>query len=126
MDWSPKVNIKQKCCTLGACNFCNSGQRSFRYLPNLTSSNEETDEFEPFSFTTSARSSKQRWLMLWRRLQKGRRRIFNSSAPIHTPYDPYTYAQNFDHGSTWVEPENLSRSFSARYAGPSSIFRRMG
>ena len=31
------------------------------------------------------------------------------------PYDAYSYAQNFDDGEAWVEPNNLSRSFSVRF-----------
>ena len=37
-------------------------------------------------------------------------------------YDPTTYSKNFDQGMGWEEPDNLSRSFSARFADPSRIF----
>merc|ERR1712216_477553 len=33
-------------------------------------------------------------------------------------YDPTTYSNNFDQGMGWAEPDNLSRSFSARFAHP--------
>ncbi|KAJ8640625.1 hypothetical protein MRB53_017319 [Persea americana] len=125
MDWSPNHNNKQTCCALGACNFCSSSHKGFRYLRSLTRRNEGS-EFEPLDLPTSRSGSQPMWLVLWRKLQKGRRRIFDSSASTHIPYDPYSYSQNFDHGSAWIEPENLPRSFSARYAGSSSIFRRMG
>jgi hypothetical protein len=72
----------------------------------------------------SARSNKlMRWKVLWMKLKKERRRMFDSPAPIQIPYDPYTYSQNFDQGSAWDEPDILSRSFSARFADPSRIFR---
>ncbi|RWR83027.1 hypothetical protein CKAN_01176700 [Cinnamomum micranthum f. kanehirae] len=113
MDWSPDHNKKQTCCALGACNICSSSHKGFRYLRSLTRRNEGS-EFEPLDLPTSRSSSQPMWLVLWRKLQKGRRRIFDSSASVHIPYDPYSYSQNFDHGSAWIEPENLSRSFSAR------------
>ncbi|KAF2286930.1 hypothetical protein GH714_035619 [Hevea brasiliensis] len=36
-------------------------------------------------------------------------------------YDADEYSQNFDEGTGWAEPDNLSRSFSARFADPSRI-----
>ncbi|WOK97028.1 hypothetical protein Cni_G05736 [Canna indica] len=58
---------------------------------------------------------------LWRRITKEKRRILRSATTRRSdgPYDPCTYAQNFDEGSAWAEPENLARSFSARFAVPS-------
>ena len=46
---------------------------------------------------------------------------FSSDSPVHVPYDPYTYSQNFDPGLA-TDPDNVSRSFSARFAVPSRIF----
>lgn len=40
------------------------------------------------------------------------------------PYDPESYMQNFDDGEGTLEPDNLFRSFSARYADPSRSGRR--
>lgn len=75
----------------------------------------------------SARSNKLRWKAFWMKFMKERRRIFDSPPPIQISYDPYTYSQNFDHGSAWDEPaDNLSRSFSARFADPSRIFGKEG
>uniref|UniRef100_A0A0D9UXK5 Uncharacterized protein n=1 Tax=Leersia perrieri TaxID=77586 RepID=A0A0D9UXK5_9ORYZ len=72
---------------------------------------------------------------LWRRiLRENKRRILlcatgcvpsSSSAAARVPYDAYSYAQNFDDGAAWVEPENLSRSFSARFAVPSRVLQRV-
>ncbi|URD86995.1 hypothetical protein MUK42_27614 [Musa troglodytarum] len=44
-----------------------------------------------------------------------------ASGRSRVPYDAHTYAQNFDEGSAWAEPENSSRSFSARFAVPSTM-----
>lgn len=125
MEWSPDLN-RQTACNLVAVDagiWCNSGRRSFRYGLNLTRSNE--DEFESLNFPIKP-SKTPKWLVLWRRLKKGKRRIFASTSSFQIPYDPYTYSQNFDHGSASLDPENVSRSFSARYADPSSIFQRVG
>lgn len=74
----------------------------------------------------SGRSNKLRLKELWMKFKKERRRIFESPPPSQTPYDPYSYSQNFDQGSSWDEPDNLSRSFSARFADPSRIFGKAG
>lgn len=66
------------------------------------------------------------WKVLWTKIKKEKRRFFDSSSdPAHVPYDPYTYSQNFDQGSA-ADPENLSRSFSARFAVPLRIFEESG
>ncbi|XP_020097002.1 uncharacterized protein LOC109716097 [Ananas comosus] len=64
---------------------------------------------------------------LWRRIMKEKRRVLLCAPqrPPHVPYDASTYAQNFDEGAAWGEPENLSRSFSARFAVPSRVLRRL-
>ncbi|XP_060670492.1 uncharacterized protein LOC107404700 [Ziziphus jujuba] len=84
------------------------------------------------SFGAVAASSKMivmpRWRMLWIKIKKEKKRLFDCSTytPVHLPYDPYTYAQNFDQGSNWADPDNLSRSFSARFAVPSRILKKGG
>ncbi|KAG6723715.1 hypothetical protein I3843_03G216100 [Carya illinoinensis] len=72
----------------------------------------------------STRSNKLRWKVLWMKFKKEKSKIFKSPAPVHMPYDPYTYSQNFDQGSSWDEPDTLSRSFSVRFSDPSRSFRR--
>ncbi|KAK8940215.1 hypothetical protein KSP40_PGU020690 [Platanthera guangdongensis] len=63
---------------------------------------------------------------LWKMIVGKKRRIFDSSASAtRAAYDLDTYAQNFDEGSAWVEPENLARSFSARFAIPLDVLRRI-
>ena len=59
--------------------------------------------------------------MLWIKFKKEKKKLFVSSATLHVPYDPYTYSQNFDQGNALDEPDNLSRSFSVRFADPSRI-----
>lgn len=41
-------------------------------------------------------------------------------------YDPFTYSQNFDQGLNWesADSDDLSRSFSARFAVPTRIFNK--
>ncbi|KAL2318233.1 hypothetical protein Fmac_032109 [Flemingia macrophylla] len=57
---------------------------------------------------------KQVWHMLWRKLKRDKKRGFGI-------YDLESYSMNFDHGTEWMEPDNLHRSFSSRYANPSRI-----
>lgn len=66
--------------------------------------------------------------MLWIKIKKKKKRLFDCSTytPVHLPYDPHTYAQNFDQGSSWADPDNLSRSFSARFAVSSRILEKGG
>ncbi|KAH0448788.1 hypothetical protein IEQ34_022588 [Dendrobium chrysotoxum] len=69
------------------------------------------------------------WKGLWRKILRKKRRIFDSSSPTtlsNVSYDFETYAQNFDEGAAAVEPENLSRSFSARFAAAPELLRRVG
>lgn len=65
------------------------------------------------------------WKVLWMKFIKKEklRKIFESPATgiPQVPYDPYTYSQNFDQGSLGDEPDNLSRSFSVRFADPSRL-----
>ncbi|CAL9092251.1 unnamed protein product [Musa acuminata subsp. burmannicoides] len=84
------------------------------------------DEWDDDSAAPTRRSSWStagtRLRGLWRRITREKRKVFN---PAPAAYDPFTYAQNFDEG--WAaeeEPENLSRSFSARFAVPSGVLQR--
>ncbi|OMO86836.1 hypothetical protein CCACVL1_09438 [Corchorus capsularis] len=67
-------------------------------------------------------SNKLNWKVIWMKIKKEKRKMFES--PAQVPYDPYTYSQNFDQGFAWDEPDSLSRSFSMRLAHPSSVFIR--
>ncbi|KAK7402304.1 hypothetical protein VNO78_14465 [Psophocarpus tetragonolobus] len=58
----------------------------------------------------------------WRKIKMEKRRLFSSSSPTaHARYDPNSYSHNFDDGHS-TDPDNLSRSFSARFAVPSKSF----
>ncbi|KAE9587030.1 hypothetical protein Lalb_Chr23g0269371 [Lupinus albus] len=59
------------------------------------------------------------WQMLWRNLKSGKKKVFSSYDSVDGVYDPETYSMNFDHGTGWMEPDNVLRSFSARFADPS-------
>lgn len=65
------------------------------------------------------------WQMLWRKLKrekKNKKKVFSSSDnSVDGVYDQETYSMNFDHGTGWMEPDNLPRSFSARFTDPSRI-----
>ncbi|KAK7325183.1 hypothetical protein VNO77_29325 [Canavalia gladiata] len=61
------------------------------------------------------------WRTFWRKMKREKRRLFSSSPVVHVQYDPNSYSQNFDDGYS-TDPDNLSRSFSARFAVPSKIF----
>ncbi|KAI4376942.1 hypothetical protein MLD38_014643 [Melastoma candidum] len=52
-----------------------------------------------------------RWHGFWRRWRLGKKGVLEGS------YDASDYFQNFDDGMGFAEPDNFSRSFSARYAG---------
>ncbi|KAF7819828.1 5-methyltetrahydropteroyltriglutamate--homocysteine methyltransferase [Senna tora] len=74
-------------------------------------------------------SSKLRWKMVWMKLKK---KLFESSSSSsralkNVPcYDPLSYSQNFEIALD-QEPhdDNLSRSFSARFAHLSTLLRTL-
>ncbi|MED6167849.1 hypothetical protein PIB30_006497 [Stylosanthes scabra] len=74
---------------------------------------------------SGTRSSKLRWKILWMKLKKEKKKLFecaSATTPFQVPYDPYTYSQNFDQGTAALdEPDILSRSFSVRFANPSRL-----
>jgi len=76
-------------------------------------------------------SARARLRALWRRIMREEadpallHRLHAGARAGAAPYDAYSYAQNFDDGEAWVEPDNLSRSFSARFVVPSRVFQRV-
>ncbi|KAL5072657.1 hypothetical protein RYX36_011641 [Vicia faba] len=61
---------------------------------------------------------------LWRKIKREKKRnIFRSSSSVTFLYDPSSYLQNFDDGYS-TDPDNVSRSFSARFSAPSKIFEK--
>jgi len=69
---------------------------------------------------------KPRWQVFWRKTNGGKKRILKASlvTSVQASYDPDEYSQNFDQGTDWTKPEDLSRSFSARYADPSRVLQK--
>ncbi|KAK8914015.1 hypothetical protein KSP39_PZI024459 [Platanthera zijinensis] len=97
-------------------------------LSDSSSSSPSSYEHDLYSQSnpTLATTARLRLTGLWKMIVGKKRRIFDSSASAtRAAYDLDTYAQNFDEGSAWVEPENLSRSFSARFAIPLDVLRRI-
>ncbi|VVA14881.1 PREDICTED: unnamed product [Prunus dulcis] len=64
------------------------------------------------------------WQRFWKKFKMDKKKKSFSSSTV-TPqapsYDPKTYSKNFDRGMGSMEPDNLSRNFSARFADPSMI-----
>ncbi|GKV11788.1 hypothetical protein SLEP1_g23008 [Rubroshorea leprosula] len=105
--------------------WCNSGGEIIQ-LGRYYDDNDNNDRLvnSPFCFRLN---KKLRWKELWMKFKEKKIRkflkFFKSPAPVaQLTYDPYTYSQNFDQGLSWDEPENLSRSFSVRFADPSLVF----
>ncbi|KAJ8479598.1 hypothetical protein OPV22_023325 [Ensete ventricosum] len=124
MDYLPHDLRKQRSCAcppLHVGSWCNSRCATADF--NRTFADDYDDELDPLNY----RPAQSRLRGLWRRIVRGKRRVSISSPnPMRVSYDPYTYAQNFDEGSASVEPDNLWRSFSARFAAPSRTTRRVG
>ncbi|GMI91835.1 hypothetical protein HRI_002852800 [Hibiscus trionum] len=57
------------------------------------------------------------WRLLWRKLMREKKKKL-----MVVSYDPHSYAQNFDQGLISADPDDFSRSFSARFAVPSRVF----
>ncbi|XP_039017574.1 uncharacterized protein LOC120148556 [Hibiscus syriacus] len=72
-----------------------------------------------------------RWRLLWRKLMREKKKIYicssrSTTGVLNVSYDPHTYAQNFDQGLISADPDDFSRSFSARFAVPSRVFDNTG
>ncbi|KAK7351463.1 hypothetical protein VNO77_10948 [Canavalia gladiata] len=62
------------------------------------------------------------WQKLWRKVRRSnKKKVFSCATTMEGVYDQETYSMNFDQGMGWMEPDNLPRSFSARFADPSRI-----
>ncbi|KDP37209.1 hypothetical protein JCGZ_06265 [Jatropha curcas] len=107
--------------------WCNSGGGRYDRIVSTASFN---------MLESSSRSNgclkRPRWRLLWRKIMKEKKKFLDCSSlsststisRMHFSYDPCGYAQNFDQGSMWCDPDNMSRSFSARFAVPSRIFEK--
>ncbi|PIA65069.1 hypothetical protein AQUCO_00100508v1 [Aquilegia coerulea] len=128
MNWGPNLQEERAACVCSCVamdigNWWESGRRSLR-CGQRYNENEYDELATSNNLSVVGQSNKAGWRLLWRKLKKEQKRMFNSSAPVQVPYDAYTYSQNFDQGTAWAEPDNLPRSFSARYADPSRTLPR--
>ncbi|XP_040375917.1 uncharacterized protein LOC102714599 [Oryza brachyantha] len=111
--------------------------KSDRYGAGAGASDASRGARAPPASASAGRGCGTRLRGLWRRIMReNKKRILlcatgcvpasaAAAAAARVPYDAYSYAQNFDDGAAWVEPENLSRSFSARFAVPSRVLQRV-
>ncbi|KAL0330764.1 UNVERIFIED_CONTAM: hypothetical protein Sangu_1621900 [Sesamum angustifolium] len=76
------------------------------------------------AYVQSEYETNHKWLMFWRIIKRAKKKSSESALAMQKTYDPHSYLQNFDEGSGTVEPDNLYRSFSARYANPSILYHR--
>ncbi|PRQ27465.1 hypothetical protein RchiOBHm_Chr6g0305601 [Rosa chinensis] len=78
--------------------------------------------------STTYTKAQPKWQIFLKKLKKEKKKSFSSGTVLahsqQTSYDPKTYSKNFDRGMGWTEPDNLSRSFSARFANPSRVLYR--
>ncbi|KAL4333670.1 hypothetical protein GQ457_07G031880 [Hibiscus cannabinus] len=97
---------------------CRSGIQELRLRSN------RYDRMLSINVLVMTNSKLPRWRLLWRKLMREKKKIVScSSRSMHyVSYDPHTYAQNFDQGLISADPDDFSRSFSARFAVPSRVF----
>ncbi|XP_044464576.1 uncharacterized protein LOC123195065 [Mangifera indica] len=122
-DWDPNL-CRQLATFLTSSSFAEMGIR-------VCWCNMETDyravrlgqscrEIRPVKSSSTSGLAKFRWEVLWMKFKKEMKKMFEFVSPLQVPYyNSYTYSQNFDQGFAWEEPDNLSRSFSVRFADPS-------
>ncbi|KAF3657719.1 putative G-type lectin S-receptor-like serine/threonine-protein kinase-like [Capsicum annuum] len=86
--------------------------------------NISCDDSDPFVSSYKSPVNRRRiWRYLWSKISKEKRRVFDCSNSMRFTYDPHSYSQNFDdQNSVFADDDELSRSFSARFAVPSRIF----
>ncbi|KAK9022591.1 hypothetical protein V6N11_002840 [Hibiscus sabdariffa] len=104
---------------------CRSGIQELRLRSN------QYDRMLSINVLVMANSKLPRWRLLWRKLMREKKKIVACSSRsikgVHNvSYDPHTYAQNFDQGLISADPDDFSRSFSARFALPSRVFDKSG
>ncbi|KAK4719213.1 hypothetical protein R3W88_017551 [Solanum pinnatisectum] len=85
-------------------------------------SGREYDRLVSYKLPANRSSRAPIWRLIWRKMKKEKKRIYDCSNSMRFSYDPHSYSQNFDQGSISTDADELSRSFSARFAVPSRIF----
>ncbi|KAG8388329.1 hypothetical protein BUALT_Bualt02G0114400 [Buddleja alternifolia] len=81
------------------------------------------DRFVSYN-TPETRSKAPIWTQLWKKIKKEKKRMFQCSNTVRFTYDTCSYEQNFDQGLMFADADDLSRSFSARFAVPSRMFEK--
>ncbi|KAM0066044.1 hypothetical protein Hdeb2414_s0002g00044331 [Helianthus debilis subsp. tardiflorus] len=103
--------------TFGWCNFgCSSQMRQQIKIDNHV--------FITLSINLGVKAST--WRFLWRKTkkEKKKKKVKRVSTSTQFGYDPCEYAQNFDQGLMLNDYDDLSRSFSARFAVPTNVFHK--
>ncbi|KAL4589178.1 hypothetical protein LXL04_002083 [Taraxacum kok-saghyz] len=98
--------------------WCKSGRVSCCWSRRTTSYDELV------SLSVSDSNARILWKILWRKIQKAKKKMYRFSESTRFSYEACEYAQNFDHGIMANDSDdNSSRSFSARFAvSNSAIF----
>ncbi|KAJ0816691.1 hypothetical protein HanPI659440_Chr00c11g0723421 [Helianthus annuus] len=105
---------------VGWCNFgCPSQMRQLIKIDNHV--------FITLSINLGVKAST--WRFLWRKTKKEKKKkkkkkVKGVSNSTQFSYDPCEYAQNFDQGLMLNDYDDLSRSFSARFAVPTNVFHK--
>ncbi|CAN1841686.1 hypothetical protein LINPERHAP1_LOCUS36567 [Linum perenne] len=100
--------------------------------PQRSSSVKAASETIHLGRSKSVHNYQSLWQSFCRKISRRKRMIFGAvfctsaaTAPAAMQgYDAEDYSKNFDQGIGWEEPDNLPRSFSARFADPSRMFQR--
>ncbi|KAJ0701582.1 hypothetical protein HanOQP8_Chr10g0380961 [Helianthus annuus] len=88
-------------------------------------SRRPTDYDELVTMTVSTSKARIIWRILLRKIKRAKKNIYKFSDSTRFRYEAGEYAQNFDHGLMSHDSDDLSRSFSARFAAPNSaMFHR--
>ncbi|KAK4349965.1 hypothetical protein RND71_029278 [Anisodus tanguticus] len=86
-------------------------------------SGKDYDPFVSYKFPMNRSNKGPIWRLLWRKIRKEKKRVFDCSNSMRFTYDPHSYSQNFDdQSSIFADDDEFSRSFSARFVVPSRIF----
>ncbi|KAL0319229.1 UNVERIFIED_CONTAM: hypothetical protein Sangu_2079100 [Sesamum angustifolium] len=98
---------------------CSSSHSAANACWPATYSSRKYDRFVSYNMAVSTRSSKAPiWRQLWRKLKKEKKRMFRRQCCVSNSMR-FTYDSTY---SLILTDPRLSRSFSARFAVPSTIF----
>uniref|UniRef100_A0A7C8YJB9 Uncharacterized protein n=1 Tax=Opuntia streptacantha TaxID=393608 RepID=A0A7C8YJB9_OPUST len=91
-------------------------------VPEHKASSSSSSSSSSGSYGSWSHNLQKLWMRMRKRFRREKRVYDCSNNHVIVPYNIYTYSQNFDDDGALasVEPENLCRSFSARFAASSS------